>query len=95
MKRATKVLTLGLVALVCFFFANASADIVYVSNANASTIEKFTPVGAGSVFASTGLSAPFGLAFDSADNLYAANSGNSTVEKFTPGVSAQSSPVRA
>lgn len=56
-----------------------------ISKANVlgNTIEKFTPGGVGSVFASSGLSSPTGLAFDSAENLYAAN-GDSTVEKFTP-----------
>ena len=34
------------------------------------TIEKFTPGGVGSVFASTGLNSPDGLAFDAAGNLY-------------------------
>ena len=46
---------------------------------------KFTPGGVGSVFASTGLSTPTGLAFDASDNLYVANFGNSTIAKFTPG----------
>ena len=35
------------------------------------------------VFASSGLNAPTGLAFDSAGNLYVANSGNNTIEMFT------------
>jgi hypothetical protein len=34
------------------------------------------------LFASTGLNAPAGLAFDSRTNLYVANSGNNTIQKF-------------
>ena len=50
------------------------------------TISKFTPGGVGSVFASSGLSFPYGLAFDSAGNLYAAiDTPTNTIEMFTPG----------
>ena len=49
------------------------------------TIEKFTPGGVGSVFASTGVNGPVGLAFDAAGNLYVANNIGNTIEKFTPG----------
>ena len=65
--------------------ATCRADILYVANAGNNTIEKFTSGGVGSVFASTGLNNPRGLAFDSAGNLYAANVGNNTIEKFTSG----------
>ena len=58
---------------------------LYVSNFSNSTIVRITPGGAASVFASTGLSSPFGLAFDASGNLYAANNGNNTIERFTPG----------
>jgi len=61
------------------------ADILYVADPGSDTIKNFTSDGVGSVFASSGLNAPFGLAFDSAGNLYAANFGKSTIEKFTPG----------
>ena len=61
-------------------------DALYVANSNTgNSIVKFTPGGTGSVFASSGLNAPHGLAFDSASNLYVANANNSTIEKFTPG----------
>ena len=63
----------------------ARADILYMSNADNNTIEKFTPGGVGSVFASSGLNLPGGLAFDSAGNLFVANSGDNTIEKFTMG----------
>ena len=56
-----------------------------MSNSGNNTIERFTPGGVGSVFASTNLHFPIGLAFDGAGNLYAANNGNSTIAKFTPG----------
>ena len=61
-------------------------DALYVANSNTgNSIVKFTPGGTGSVFASSGLNDPHGLAFDSASNLYVANANNSTIEKFTPG----------
>jgi hypothetical protein len=51
------------------------------ANINGNTIEKYTPQGVGSVFATAGMGYA-GLAFDSLGNLYTANSG--TIEKFTP-----------
>ncbi len=51
---------------------DASGNL-YVANVNNSTIERFTPGGAASVFASTGLISSIGLAFDASGNLYAAN----------------------
>ena len=44
-----------------------------------------TPGGTVSTFVSSGLSEPFGLAFDASGNLYVANYGNSTISKVTPG----------
>ena len=38
----------------------------------------------GTVFASTGLNGPVGLAFDASGNLFVANSGDNTIEKFAP-----------
>ena len=61
------------------------ADIMYVSNTVGNTIESFTAGGVGSVFANTGLSKPFGLAFDSAGNLYGVNNSGNSIEEFTPG----------
>ena len=72
------------VALALTAATPARADILYVTLAN-NRIEKITSAGTGSVFASTGLSTPRGLAFDSVGNLYAANAGGNTIEKFTPG----------
>jgi sugar lactone lactonase YvrE len=48
-------------------------------------IEKFTPGGVGSVFASTSPNRPFDVAIDQAGNLYVALLSNNTIEKFTPG----------
>ena len=72
------------VALALTAATPARADILYVTLAN-NRIEKITSAGTGSVFASTGLSTPRGLAFDSVGNLYAANDGSNTIEKFTLG----------
>src|ERR1019366_6648338 len=46
------------------------------------TVEKFTPSGTWSVFA-TGLSDPMGLAFDGGGNLYVLNRGNRTIRQFS------------
>ena len=46
---------------------------------------RFTPSGVGSVFATTGLNQPWGLAFDGQGNLYVANAGDNTIDRFTPG----------
>jgi hypothetical protein len=59
-----------------------------VSNNGINTIQKFTPDGAGSVFARTGSDyVAEGLAFDGAGNLYAAyaNGLGDHIEKLTPG----------
>lgn len=66
-----------------FGLAFDSAGNLYVGDT--SEIFKYTPGGAGSVFANNGLSDPAGFAFDRAGNLYVANTGNNTIEKFTPG----------
>ena len=77
---------LSAVAMIAVPAAPVRADFLYVSNTGDNSIAKFTPGGgAGSVFANSGLSGPFGIAFDSAGNLYAANYFANTIEKFTPG----------
>jgi DNA-binding beta-propeller fold protein YncE len=62
-----------------------SAGNLFAANLLDNTIEKFTPGGVGSVFASTGLNFPTNLAFDSAGNLFVANNQDSTIEEFNPG----------
>jgi sugar lactone lactonase YvrE len=47
-------------------------------------IDKFTPDGSVSVFASGSLRCPHGLAFDKSGNLYVASPCGNTIEKFTP-----------
>ena len=62
------------------------AGNLYAANGNANTIEKFTPDGVRSVFASGGsLSGPEALAFDSAGNLFVANYNSAKIVKFTSG----------
>jgi Strictosidine synthase-like, N-terminal len=48
-------------------------------------VEKFTPAGVGSIFATAGLDVPDGLAFDSAGNLFVANQHSGQIVKYTPG----------
>ncbi len=56
------------------------------TNDGANTIQRFTPGGAGSVFATgSGVNSPQSLAFDQAGNLYVANDADNTIEKFTTG----------
>jgi streptogramin lyase len=47
-------------------------------------IDRVTQGGSVSVFATSGLNEPVGLAFDAAGDLFVASSGNNTIEKFTP-----------
>ena len=56
---------------------------IFVSDATANVIYRFSADGTGSTFA-TGLNQPYGLAFDSAGNLYEADYGSSTIYKFAP-----------
>jgi sugar lactone lactonase YvrE len=82
-KRSAVVRCLWIILVVVFFSqAPVLADVVYVSNAESNTIEEFNASGAGTVFASSGLTTPQGLAFDNMGNLYVANYGNNTIEKF-------------
>jgi len=55
---------------------------LYAANFAGGAVEKFTPAGAGSVFAN--VVRPTGLAFDATGNLYVSNFGN-TIEEFSPG----------
>jgi len=63
-----------------------NAGNLYVSSDDRAgySIEKITPDGTVSVFATSGLSIPHALKFDNAGNLYVTNPGSSTIEKFAP-----------
>lgn len=59
---------------------------LYVANVNSATINKITPDGTVSVFASGGgLDFPYALAIDVSGSLYASNLGNNTISRITPG----------
>ena len=73
------------IALLGFLSAPIRADILYVSNSNGNRITKLNSYGESSVFASTGLSYPRGIAFDSAGNLCAASFTANRIGKITPG----------
>jgi sugar lactone lactonase YvrE len=77
-----RVACFGAIALIC---ASASAQNLFVSanDSGGGKILKFTWDGVQSTFAS-GLSAPYGLAFDSTGNLFVA-AGGGQILKFTPG----------
>ena len=62
----------------------AKADTLYEADAGSNRIYQFTPGGVKTTFAS-GLSGPYGLAFDSAGNLFEADYFTSSINKFTPG----------
>src|SRR5437763_509996 len=84
------ILPAGAALLLGWLAAPVHADILYVSNADSTTIEKFTSNGVGSLFASADPSTrPQGLAFDSAGNLYASYFyhvplGGFSIEKYAP-----------
>src|SRR5580658_3983999 len=84
MNRSVKAFCLGLVALARLFHSpnSAHADTFYVSNTGNSTVVKVDSNGNASVFASTGLDMPLGVALDNCGNLYVANPGDRTIEKF-------------
>jgi sugar lactone lactonase YvrE len=60
------------------------AQNLFVADDDHNTVVEITPGGPSSVFASSGLDDPSGLAFDAAGNLYVANADNGTIVKFTP-----------
>src|SRR5215468_9354157 len=65
--------------LLCF---SANADYIFVADYGNNTVLKFDSSGARSVFASSGLVGPMGLALDTAGNLYVGNIENDTITKF-------------
>jgi len=85
MNSATKVFCLGLVALVCYFFANvrAQAQSLFEADSASYNIYEFTPGGAQSTFAS-GVGVAGQLAFNNAGDLFAADSGTGEIYEFTP-----------
>src|SRR3989442_1188369 len=63
---------------------NAQAQNLFEADFGSGQINKFTPGGVQSSFAS-GLNGPIGLAFDSAGNLFEADVDTGNIYKFTPG----------
>jgi sugar lactone lactonase YvrE len=62
-----------------------AAGNLYVANVNSGTINKITPDGTVSVFASGGgLDFPYALAIDVSGSIYASNLGNNTVSRIGP-----------
>ena len=82
MKISINCLPIGLVA--ALFPALVQAQNLFVSDSLSSNIYEFTPGGTQSTFAS-GLSHPFGLAFDNAGDLFEADLGSGNIYEFTPG----------
>jgi sugar lactone lactonase YvrE len=69
--------------------AQATPGDIYISQGtgpccDTNEIDRVSPAGSVSVFAASGLSQPWGLAFDAAGNLFVANTGDNTIERFTP-----------
>jgi sugar lactone lactonase YvrE len=63
------------------WLAISPSGVLYATGPD-NTIYSFDSHGNASLFASSGLNFPEGLAFDSGGNLYAANAGNNTIEQF-------------
>jgi sugar lactone lactonase YvrE len=62
-----------------------STGNLYVANVNSATINKITPDGTVSAFASGGgLDFPYALAVDVSGSLYASNLGNNTISRIAP-----------
>lgn len=57
---------------------------LYVASGQQSIIQKITPAGAISTFASTDMANPFGVAFDADGNLFAANFGSHSITRIAP-----------
>jgi sugar lactone lactonase YvrE len=64
---------------------DSSGNLFAANNGGYYSIGKFTPGGTGSFFAEppSGLSAPFGTAFDTAGNLFVSNTNTQDILKFT------------
>ena len=85
MKAALAMLPLAVLGLSAAFPRAAHAQqTLYVANNGNNTVEKFTPGGVASQFASVQTDIE-GLAFSSAGNLYAASYGSNSITEFTPG----------
>ena len=65
-------------------FAPMQTRNLFVANQSTNTIREFSPSGEDlGNFATTGLSAPAGVAFDKDGNLYVSNRGDGTIRKFS------------
>ena len=64
--------------------SSAQAQNLFESDGVSGNIYEFTPGGAQSTFAS-GLSSPYGIAFNSAGDMFVANGGNVNITEITPG----------
>jgi hypothetical protein len=82
-RKAPGVIALALAGL-SLFHQLSLADTVYLSTGSANSILRFAPNGVASVFATSGLNVPCGLAFDASGNLFVANDGGDSVLKITP-----------
>src|ERR1035437_6902766 len=71
----------GLVNLIAY---SAEAQNLYVSDFGTTMIYEFTPNGVQSIFASSGVHNPAGIAFNSAGNLFEADREFNNVNEFTP-----------
>lgn len=56
----------------------------YQANISGNRVNKITPSGVMSNFATNGIFSPVGLTIDDQDNIYVANCGNNTIRKLTP-----------
>src|SRR6516225_12157084 len=75
-----------LIVLAASLIADAPirADIVYVSNWNNDTIERFDSVTGNSLGVFANIRGPRGIALDSAGNLYAVSYSDQEILKYTP-----------
>jgi sugar lactone lactonase YvrE len=77
-------LPLSIFATVVIFPLAGLSDTIYVANRGGHNVIQFTDAGVGSIYASTGLKRPEGLAFDDQGNLFVADDTLNSVFRFTP-----------
>ena len=80
--RTTSPVHVALLSIFILSYSAARADIIYVSTGGLNTILDVESGGPQTVFASSNLSDPVGIAFDSSGNLFVANAGNNTIKEF-------------
>ncbi len=84
MKRLIPGALSSLLAVLLFGVEPANAELLYVANGDGNNITRFDASGTPTLFATTGVNGPQGIALDQSGNLYETNYALSTVGRFAP-----------